>query len=67
MANDEHVAILKKGVDAWNGWRNENPDMMLRSCSRVIALAVMLVGLPTRTGGRHDVDAGLSRHGESEN
>jgi len=27
MANDEHVAMLKKGVDAWNGWRDENPDM----------------------------------------
>jgi hypothetical protein len=24
MANDEHVAILKKGVDAWNAWRREN-------------------------------------------
>ena len=21
MANDEHVAILKKGVDTWNKWR----------------------------------------------
>jgi hypothetical protein len=20
MANDEHVAMLKKGVDAWNEW-----------------------------------------------
>ena len=27
MANDEHVAILKKGVDAWNKWRRENPDI----------------------------------------
>jgi hypothetical protein len=27
MAKDEHVAILKKGVDAWNKWREENPDM----------------------------------------
>jgi hypothetical protein len=26
MANDEHVAILKKGVAAWNAWRDENPD-----------------------------------------
>jgi uncharacterized protein YjbI with pentapeptide repeats len=26
MANDEHVAILKKCVDAWNEWRDENPD-----------------------------------------
>ena len=24
MANDEHVAILRKGVTAWNAWRSEN-------------------------------------------
>jgi hypothetical protein len=27
MANDKHVAILKKGVKAWNKWRDENPDI----------------------------------------
>jgi uncharacterized protein YjbI with pentapeptide repeats len=27
MGNDEHVAIFKKGVDAWNGWRERNPDI----------------------------------------
>jgi TIR domain/Pentapeptide repeats (8 copies) len=27
MANDEHVAILKQGVEAWNRWRDENPDL----------------------------------------
>ena len=27
MANDEHVALLNKGVDAWNAWRKENPDI----------------------------------------
>jgi len=27
MANDEHVAMLKKGVAAWNAWRDENPDI----------------------------------------
>ena len=31
MANDEHVAILKQGVDAWNAWRRANlgtrPDL----------------------------------------
>jgi hypothetical protein len=24
MANEEHVALLKQGVDAWNEWRDEN-------------------------------------------
>jgi uncharacterized protein YjbI with pentapeptide repeats len=32
MANDEHVALLKKGVDAWNKWRDKNryirPDLI---------------------------------------
>jgi Pentapeptide repeats (8 copies) len=27
MANDEHVALLKKGVAAWNAWRAKNPDI----------------------------------------
>jgi hypothetical protein len=27
MADDEHFAILKQGVDAWNKWREENPDI----------------------------------------
>ena len=27
MANDEHIALLKKGVEAWNAWRQENPDI----------------------------------------
>jgi uncharacterized protein YjbI with pentapeptide repeats len=26
MANDEHVALLKKGVAAWNAWRDANPS-----------------------------------------
>jgi hypothetical protein len=27
MANPEHLAILKKGVEAWNQWRTERPDI----------------------------------------
>src|SRR5712675_1684188 len=25
MANEEHLAILKQGVEAWNAWRHKNP------------------------------------------
>jgi hypothetical protein len=27
MANEEHLAILKKGVADWNEWRKQNPDI----------------------------------------
>ena len=27
MANDDHVYRLRQGVDAWNAWRRENPDL----------------------------------------
>lgn len=28
MANPEHFSILRKGVETWNLWREENPDVM---------------------------------------
>ncbi len=27
MANPEHLKILKQGVDVWNRWREDNPDI----------------------------------------
>ena len=27
MANSEHVAKLQEGVEAWNAWREQNPDI----------------------------------------
>ncbi len=28
MANKKHLAIIKKGVDVWNKWREGNPDIV---------------------------------------
>lgn len=28
MANEKHLEILKKGVEAWNHWRQQNPEVV---------------------------------------
>ncbi len=27
MANEEHLALLKQGIEVWNKWRDENPEI----------------------------------------
>jgi len=27
MANEEHLALLKQGVSAWNAWREDSPGV----------------------------------------
>ena len=27
MANPEHLATVKRGVEAWNDWRKQNPEI----------------------------------------
>jgi hypothetical protein len=28
MANESHLSLLKRGVEAWNQWRKQNPRVM---------------------------------------
>ena len=48
MANDEHIALLKKGVDAWNKWRDKNPNSSSASPSRGRTFGSAKLGNPDR-------------------
>src|SRR4051812_26952078 len=41
MANEEHVARLKQGVDAWNAWRRENPGERPRLSGAILNGAIL--------------------------
>ena len=28
MANEEHVQIIRQGVEVWNDWRQKNPEVV---------------------------------------
>jgi hypothetical protein len=48
MANEEHVALLRRGVEIWNAWRKENsdivPDLSGASLSGADLTAASLIG-----------------------
>jgi uncharacterized protein YjbI with pentapeptide repeats len=43
MANPEHLAKLKEGVEAWNLWRKENPDVIKVDLRRAGLLQANLI------------------------
>ncbi len=38
MANEEHLRILRKGIQAWNVWRNESLNIRIDLCSADLTL-----------------------------
>lgn len=48
MANEEHLAILKSGVENWNKWREEsrgiNPDISIINLRSVNIIGANLIG-----------------------
>ena len=57
MANDEHVAMLKKGVAAWNAWRDENPSI-LPDLSEADLSGAILRGANLREADLREADLG---------
>jgi hypothetical protein len=56
MANDEHVALLKQGVAAWNAWRDANanilPDLSGADLSEAILIEANLIEEPVASSQR---------------
>jgi len=48
MANNEHVALLKQGVTAWNEWRDRNfqvrPDLIEAHLSGFTGVGILGAG-----------------------
>ena len=52
MANPEHLAILKQGVEAWNEWREGNPDATIDLREAMLHGAEPLPPTPANEWGR---------------
>ena len=63
MANEEHLKILKQGVEAWNEWREENADVQ-PDLSRAYLIGAKLSG--AKLGRANLFDVNLCRADLSE-
>jgi uncharacterized protein YjbI with pentapeptide repeats len=52
MANQEHLAILRQGAEAWNAWRREHPDVRPDFSGSVLSGAVLSRANLSRTNLR---------------
>jgi len=48
MANEEHLAVLKKDVSAWNDWRRENSSVIPDLAGADVMATVLRNAVPTR-------------------
>jgi uncharacterized protein YjbI with pentapeptide repeats len=49
MADEEHVALLRQGVEVWNTWRKKNPDIIEPDLGRVNLSGAILKGADLRS------------------
>jgi uncharacterized protein YjbI with pentapeptide repeats len=48
MANQEHLAVLKQGVDVWNNWWRDNPSIIEPDFSVASLFKAALIGADLR-------------------
>jgi len=60
MANEEHLNILKQGVEVWNRWRQENPGIRPDLCQADLSAAdLRRVDLHVANLGRADLSQAI--------
>jgi hypothetical protein len=41
MADEEHVALLERGIGVWNRWREKNPDFKQNLSNANLCMAIL--------------------------